>query len=280
MGDFMKKYLIFLVLLCCNFAHAGLPFDKDSKNIAVLFTMTDENGRKENLKMMENIFKDKSLGFQSQTHHNKSAPYIYEKITELSEEVDQYGTLLIYLNSHGGGGSKNFGMTAKDGPLKLSKVVQAVAKGNRVKRLIILIDTCHASGGVREGFNEQEIKIPTIDVKLPVLSEEFTSENAFEEALIIASSSLEDLSVRGAFAFRLEKAFQAVKDKDISTKEFLKVFSNLHSNTQQKPHYKLIPNDNMLEEPLFKNAPVREIPIIDKNSAHQKYPPDYIMEPK
>lgn len=277
----MKKYLIFLVLLC-NFAHAGLPFDKDSKNIAVLFTMTDENGRTANLKMMENIFQDKTLGFVSQTHHNKSAPYIYEKITELSHEVGDYGTLLIYLNSHGGGGSKNFGMTAKDGPLKLSKVVQAVAKGNKVKRLIILIDTCHASGGIREGFQEQEIKIPTGDIKLPVLSEDLSlsSKEAYEEALIVASSNLEDLSVRGAFAFRLEKAFKAIKNKkDISTRDFFKVFSSLHADTQQKPHYKLIPNDNMLEEPLFENAPAREIPIVDKNNSQQKYPPDYIKSP-
>ena len=106
---------------------------------------------------------------------------------------------------------------------------------------------------------------------------------AYDEALIIASSSAADLSMRGAFASRLKKAFDEVKDKkEITVGSFLTKFSSLHHNTGQKPHYKILPNENLLNEPLFYNLPLRDIPIVDhqKENKGNVYPKDYIPLPQ
>lgn len=261
----------------------GLPYDKESKNIAALFTMTNESGRRENLQMMTAIFEDKELGFEVQSHHNKPSKYIYGELTKLAEEVGEYGTLLIYLNSHGGGSGDRFGMSSSDGSFKFSKAMDAIAEGNQVKRLIVLIDTCHASGGIQEGFESDPIPVPNAKTGLPELPDLYSFEfngNAYEEVLVIASSSVEDLSIRGAFASRLKKAYQAAKGQDMTIAEFMRSFAALHSNTRQKPHYKALPDDGILDEPLFRNALIRDIPIVDRNRPPGRYPPDYIPIPK
>lgn len=305
--------LLFLLLICgCinqekQYKIGGLPFDKEANNVAALFTMTDEGGRLENLRMMESVFSDGSLGFKSQTHHNKPSKFIYEKMTDLAKDVGKDGTLLIYLNSHGGGSGSRFGMTSSDGSFKFSKALNAIAEGNKVKRLIVLIDTCHASGGIQEGFEGKEKAVPNMKTGLPELPDSYQEDvekvansslfgfrkiktgiqvdygadsGAYKEALIVASSSAEDLSIRGAFASRLKKAFEQAKEtKDVSVKEFLREFAKLHSNTTQKPHYKVLPNENILEEPLFYNLPIRDIPIIDNQDPNKKFEKDYIPTP-
>lgn len=258
----------------------GFPFDKRSNNIAALFTMTNENGRIQNLQMMESVFDDGNLGFKHQRHHNVSSPYIYDKLIELSKEVGEYGTLLVYFNSHGGGSGNRFIMSASGGSFKLSRAVDAISKGGKVKRLIVLIDTCHASGGIQEGFEGNERKINP-RTGLPELTGHYNygSSEAYEECLVIASSSVEDLSIRGAFASRLQRAYRSAEGRKITISEFLKEFSSLHSDTSQKPYYKCLPDDRILEEPLFENALIRSIPIIDRNNNQGKYPPDYIPVP-
>lgn len=269
----------------------GLTWDRNSKNIAAIFTMTDENGRRRNIQLMESVFQDGKLGFQPRSFHNKSSAFIYEKMTQLAKEVGDNGTLLIYLNSHGGGSGSKFGMTASDGWFKFSKALDAIAKGRKVKRLIVLIDTCHASGGIEEGFGDGEIKIdPRTGLARLIIKEGkktsslFENElslnkDAYEECLIIASSSVEDLSIRGAFASRLSKTFEESKTNEkITVLEFMKNFASLHSNTRQKPHYKSLPNEAILNEPLFYNALIRRIPIIDRDTGDQ-YPIDYIPLP-
>ena len=277
----------------------GFAWDKNSKNIAALFTMTNENGRLENIRLMESVFQDKSLGFEHKSFHNKSSKFIYKKVTELAEEVGKNGTLLIYLNSHGGGSGSKFGMQTSDGWFKFSKALKAIANGRKTKRLIVFIDTCHASGGIQEGFEGgQSLISPTIGLpelssypKLgnPVSSIFNTSSaganygllsEAYEEALIIASSSVENLSYRGVFATRLSKSFEAAKqNKDMTVLEFMKYFASLHSNTKQKPYYKVLPNESMLIEPLFQNALIRRIIIVDRNNPNGDYPIDYIPIP-
>jgi len=311
------KILVFLAILMnlsCNSKFyktnniGGFPFDKEAKNIAALFTMTDENGRKQNLAMMESIFSDGSLGFSCESYHNKPSQFIYEKTSELSKKVGKDGSLLLYLNSHGGGSGSKFGMTVSDGWFKFSKLVESIAKSNKVRRLIVLIDTCHASGGIQEGFEGKEKIIPNIKTGLPELPDVYSEKKtklsknsffktneknnfllvdygeksgAYKEALIIASSSAENVSIRGAFASRLKKAFENAKNNnDILIKEFLIDFAKLHSDTSQKPHYKIIPNDNILNEPLFYNLPVRDIPIIDKKNPNMKFDKDYIPLPQ
>jgi hypothetical protein len=107
------------------------------------------------------------------------------------------------------------------------------------------------------------------------------SSGAYKECLILASSSAEDLSIRGAFASRLKSAFEKTKNnKDITISDFLKIFASLHSNTTQKPHYKIIPNEFMLNEPLFGNAYLRDIPIIDRQNANETVPIDFIPVPQ
>lgn len=309
----MKKLLLFLTLfLGCdsNEYKVGLPFDIDEKNIAALFTMTNEGGRIENLKMMESVFEDKSLGFECETHHNKSSQYIYEKLMELSKKVGSHGTLLVYLNSHGGGSGNNFGMTASDQFFKFSKALDAISKGNKVKRLIFLVDTCHASGSIQEGFQGNEKPIISIKTGMFELPDYYYEQigtsrsrrffgnfyfevkveidygknsNAYEECLIVASSSAADLSIRGAFASRFKKAFENFKEnKEITVAEFLKQFASLHSNTNQKPYYKSLPNDFILYEPLFGNSPIKNIPIKDNNflNKNHKYHKDFVPMPK
>ena len=61
--------------------------------------------------------------------------------------------------------------------------------------------------------------------------------------------------------------------------EFMKYFASLHSNTKQKPYYKALPNESMLVEPLFQNALIRRIIIVDNNSTNSNYPIDYIPIP-
>lgn len=306
--------LIFLCIVfligCSNnqyFKTKGLPFDFQEKNIAALFTMTNESGRIENLKMMESIFEDKSLGFEFETHHNKNSKYIYEQLTRLAREVGESGTLLIYLNSHGGGSGSRFGMQASDEFFKFSKALDAIAKGNKVKRLIVLIDTCHASGGIQEGFQGNEKPVINIKTNLPEMPDFYTetidtarlrnfglkfetkleidyglSSGAYEESLIVASSSAADLSMRGAFAARLRDAFKQIKnEKDVTVAGFLKKFAELHHNTTQKPHYKVLPSSKLLDEPLFYNLPIREIPIFDQQNKNKnnKYKKDYVPLP-
>jgi hypothetical protein len=277
----------------------GFAWDKNSKNIAALFTMTNENGRLENIRLMESVFKDKSLGFEHRSFHNKSSKFIYNKMTELAKDVGENGTLLIYLNSHGSGSGSRFGMTTSDGWFKFSKALKAIANGRKTKRLIVLIDTCHSSGGIQEGFEGGQIPIvPTTG--LPELSSHPELGNpvssifnkssagvnygllseAYEEALIIASSSVEDLSTRGVFAARLSKAFKTVKqNKDMTVLEFMRYFASLHSNVKQKPYYKVLPNESILDEPLFQNALIRRIIIVDSDNANNTYPIDYIPMP-
>jgi hypothetical protein len=311
----MKKLILMSILFmgCSNEPRnigAGLPFDMEQNNIAALFTMTDESGRIENLKMMESVFKDKSLGFECQSHHNKSSQFIYDKLTDLAQEVGSHGTLLIYLNSHGGGSGSRFGMTSSDGFFKFSRALDAIAKSNKVRRLIVLIDTCHASGGIQEAFEGNEKQIQNVKTQLPELPAYYEEKEkriqtsvggmfrmlrvnqdivkvdygltsgAYDEALIIASSSAEDLSNRGTFASRLKQAFEKTKNnKEITITEFLKTFASLHSNATQKPHYKVLPTEFMLNEPLFYNLPVRDIPIIDRENPDLKFDKDYIPLP-
>jgi hypothetical protein len=276
----------------------GFAWDKNSKNIAALFTMTNENGRLENIRLMESVFKDKSLGFEHRSFHNKSSKFIYNKMTELAKDVGENGTLLIYLNSHGSGSGSRFGMTTSDGWFKFSKVLKAIADVRKTKRLIVFIDTCHASGGIQEGFEGGQNIISATG--LPELSSYPKFGNpvssvfnkspegvnygllseAYEEALIIASSSVEDLSYRGVFATRLSRAFKAAKqNEDITVLEFMKHFASLHSNTKQKPYYKALPNENMLFEPLFQNPLIRRIIIVDSDNTNNTYPIDYIPMP-
>lgn len=311
-----KLFFLFVIFAGCSYEETetfkvnnGLPFHMSEKNIAALFTMTDESGRKENLKMMESIFQDGSLGFQCESHHNKSSKYIYETISSLAQEVGSNGTLLIYLNSHGGGSGSRFAMTSSDGSFKFSRALDAIAKSNKVKRLIVLIDTCHASGGIQEAFQGKEKLVENIKTQLPELPafyEETTlktnqnsyffsskkigiakvkmdygvSSGAYHECLILASSSAEDLSTRGAFASRLKSAFENVKGKEVTIAEFLKLFAKLHNNTTQKPHYKVLPTDFILSEPLFGNAYVRDIPIIDRQKPDVDIPIDFIPTPQ
>ena len=280
--------------------NVSLPFDvKNPNNIAVLFTMTDEGGRIENLNMMKSIFEDGSLGFHCEKYHNVSSKTIYEKIKQVSSELDEEGTLLLYFNSHGGGSGKNFAMQANGASLKFSKVIRSILEGKKVKRLIILVDTCHAEGAINEGFQGggkliRNIKTDSIELpkhysgnKLPRFLQFFTDEDnllyygensgAYEELLVISSSSSEDLSMRGAFAERFKRSFNEIKnDENPTVASFLKKFAAMHNNTKQQPYYKAIPEE-ILSEPLFKNLPSRDIAI--KSNDGKTYKKSYILMP-
>lgn len=307
----MRKILFILFLLFSKPVFSqektGFAIDPNANNIAALFTMTDEGGRTRNLELMESIFKDKSLGFSSQRHHNVSSPFIYDKLTELASKLDEDATLLLYFNSHGGGSGDRFAMTAQGGSFKFSKALEALGKSNKkIKRLIFLVDTCHAAGSIQDSLKQDGELLRNIQVAkpteyLPELSNiavynqrPFRSifdikenkvdfgENsgAYEEILIISSSSVEDLSMRGTFASRLAITFDKIKnEKQITVGEFLKKFADSHSSSGQQPYYKIVPDKSMLNEFLFGIPYARLLPIInwDDNSNIKS---DFVPLPK
>lgn len=290
--------MIFLVLSLFFQNPTGLPFDIKGKNIAALFTMTDEDGRLDNIKMMERVFKDGSLGFKSESHHNVTSKYIYERLTVIAKEVGDTGTLLFYVNSHGGGRGNRFVMESAGGDFKFSKALQAIAKSNKVRRLIVFIDTCHAQGGIQEGWHEDGdmiLNIKTGLLELPNfyrVSEKndlFDSQirvnygadsGAYDEALVLASTSVDTLSTRTIFPTKMKETLDKIKnDKFITVASFLRKFGEAHRDVAQRPFFKALPNDNILSEPLFSNLPARDIPIIDRQGIQKTYKINYIILP-
>jgi len=315
---------IFIVLSICNFNKViaqeitGFAIDPSAKNIAALFTMTDEGGRLKNLELMEGIFKDGKLGFKCERHHNVSSPYIYNKLTELANELKSDSTLLLYFNSHGGGSGDRFAMTAQGGSFKFSKAIEALKKSNKkIRRLILLVDTCHAEGSIQDSLKQDGDLLRSIKSALPAkhlleISDElsldqlpFTSffinyekvrgqyvfytkegkinfyenENVYDEILIISSCSIEDLSIRGVFASKLAQTFTEIKgNKSITVEDFLEKFANNHPKSGQQPYYKVIPNKAMLKELLFGPWPAQKIPIRNYGEK-QKFSVDYILIP-
>jgi len=291
--------ILAFLIFAQNPAPVGLPFDRNENNLALLFTMTNEEGRLENIQLMESIFKDGSLGFKSQSYHNVSSPLIYSKLTEGAKAVGEAGTLLFYVNSHGGGSWKNFSMEALGGDFKFTKALQAIAKGNKVQRLVIFIDTCHAEGGIQEGFQEGGKPILNIRTGLEELPTAYRVSNpnkffddeqievnygqdigAYKECLILASTNINTLSTRTIFPTKMKSTLQKVKgDKTINVAQFLKKFAESHNDVYQKPLYKVLPNEKMLDEPLFNNIPARAIMIKDRTGSDTKISSTYILLP-
>lgn len=273
-------FFIFSLLLfgCQKPVKTGLSYDIKEKNYALLFTMTDESGRTKNLQLMEDCFKDLKFGFLCEKFHNLSSKQIYEKVAEYTPKVGENGTLLLYLNSHGGGSGKNFMMQAREGSFKFSKLIKSIASSGKVKRLVVLIDTCHAAGGIEEGFESkgEPIRVTNIEVRMPELIPDSyfrnffdiknntidycMGYNAYSEALIVASCSPEKLAIRGVFAYNFKKAKEKVAET-ATVAEFLRTFSGLHTAGQQIPYFKCLPNNSILNEPLFYNPVAREIPM-------------------
>ncbi len=295
----MITTILAFLIFAQNPAPVGLPFDRNENNLALLFTMTNEEGRLENIQLMESIFKDGSLGFKSQSYHNVSSPLIYSKLTEGAKAVGEAGTLLFYVNSHGGGSWKNFSMEALGGDFKFTKALQAIAKGNKVQRLVIFIDTCHAEGGIQEGFQEGGKPILNIRTGLEELPTAYRVSNpnkffddeqievnygqdigAYKECLILASTNINTLSTRTIFPTKMKSTLQKVKgDKTITVAQFLKKFAESHNDVYQKPLYKVLPNEKMLDEPLFNNIPARAIMIKDRTGSDTKISSTYILLP-
>jgi hypothetical protein len=288
------KYLLFFIFLLpaipvFSQEKTGFAIDPNANNVAALFTMTDEDGRERNLDLMQSIFADGSLGFDYERHHNVSSKFIYNKLTELSSKLESDATLLLYFNSHGGGSGNRFAMVASDSSFKFSKAIEALGKsGRKIKRLIFLVDTCHAAGSIQESLKQdgellKNLQSATPTNYLPEISNNvrtkelpfigiFTTKNqkldfgqdsgVYDEILIISSSSVEDLSMRGAFASRMAITFQKVKQNEqITVGEFLKLFAESHYNSGQQPYYKILPNKSMFSEFLFGTHMSRMIPI-------------------
>lgn len=298
---------LFLLLAFCSSVaaaqdHVGLSADPAAGNLAVLFTMTDEGGRLKNLELMKSVFEDGTLGFSLETHHNVSSPFIYEKLESLAASMPSGGTLIVYLNSHGGGSGDRFAMTAQGGSFKFSKALESIRKSGRpVRRLILLVDTCHAEGSIQDstgGDGEllRNLKIASPTAFLPELPSSYSRRDmpfispfvtmvptderfggrtvmkavvdygegsgAWEELLIISSSSVEDMSVRGTFATRLAETFKSVRgERGVTVGEFLKRFAESHGKSGQQPHYKVLPDDSMFGELLFGPWPAQTISV-------------------
>jgi hypothetical protein len=307
----MNKFLfIFIILLSrpvFSQEKTGFAIDPNANNIAALFTMTDEGGRTKNLDLMDSIFKDGSLGFECQRYHNVSSVFIYKKLTELALKLEEDATLLLYFNSHGGGSGDRFAMTAQGGSFKFSKALESLGKSNKkIKRLIFLVDTCHAAGSIQDSLKQDGELLKNIQSAkptdyLPELSDAavynqrpFRSifdiknnkldfgENSgiYSEILIISSSSVEDLSIRGAFASRLATTFGKIKDnKEVTVGQFLKKFADSHLASGQQPYYKILPDNSMFDELLFGIPYARLIPIVDWDNDN-KNKSDFIPLPR
>lgn len=319
----MRNSLFLLLALQCLCASAqdrtGMAIDPSAKNLAALFTMTDEGGRLRNLDLMESVFKDGKLGFACERHHNVSSPYIYERLESLARELDPDATLLLYFNSHGGGSGDRFIMTAKGGNFKFKKALESLGRsGKMIKRLIFLVDTCHAEGSIQDSVGQdgellRKIKAAVPSDSLPTLPDKYSpsmmpfisvfvekkqtdgpgntrkivqevdyglDSGVYEQILIISSSSVEDLSVRGVFASRFASTFNQVKkDESVTVLDFLKKFAESHGKTGQQPHYKLLPDDSMLSELLFGPWPAQTIPVRDALSGERVRQPSLIPIP-
>jgi hypothetical protein len=307
--------LVFACTLVAAQEKTGIAIDPSANNIAALFTMTNEDGRVRNLDLMESIFRDGSLGFTVERHHNVSSPFIYSKMTELASALDEDATLLLYFNSHGGGSGDRFGMTAQGGSFKFGKGLDALNKSKKtVRRLIFLVDTCHAEGSIQDSLKQdgellKGIKAAKPTSFLPELPSSYSrrelpfisvfmnvnpgsgqsfdaaidygeDSGVYEQILIISSSSVEDLSVRGAFAVRLASTFKAVRDdKEITVGEFLKRFAESHGKSGQQPHYKILPDKSMFDELLFGPSFAQTIPIKDWTGTGGKFGVNYIPMP-
>lgn len=284
----------------------GFAIDPNANNIAALFTMTNEAGRTKNLDLMESVFRDGSLGFDYERYHNVSSTFIYEKLTELSSKLEEDATLLLYFNSHGGGSGDRFIMTAQGGNFKFSKALAALGKsGKSIRRLIFLVDTCHAAGSIQDSLKQDGELLRNIQSAkpssfLPELSDSIIANQrpfrgifdiknnkvdfgegtgVYDEILIISSSSVEDLSTRGVFAYRLASTFEKVKNnKKITVGEFLKKFADSHSLSGQQPYYKILPDKSMINELLFGIPYSRLIPIKDWDKEN-KLSKDFIPLP-
>jgi hypothetical protein len=306
----MNRFLAIFLFLFCFAANAqektGIAIDPSANNVAVLFTMTSEDGRIRNLELMESVFKDKTLGFRCERHHNVSSPFIYNKLTDTAKALDSDATLLLYFNSHGGGSGNGFIMTAQGGSFKFSKALEALGKSGRpIKRLIFLVDTCHAEGSIQDSLKQDGDLLRNIQMAkptsfLPELPSSYSKEampfisiftrtvyveqisrgrkffqttyevdygedsGVYEEILIISSSSVEDLSIRGAFASRFASTFKSVRDdRSVTVGGFLKKFALSHGSSGQQPHYKVLPDNRMFGELLFGPSPAQRIPILD-----------------
>jgi len=308
----IRNAIILFLFMCAAAAaqeNAGLSVEPSAGNVAVLFTMTDEGGRTRNLQLMESVFRDGSLGFSVETHHNVSSPFIYSRLEGLAAGLGEGATLLVYLNSHGGGSGDRFAMTAQGGSFKFSKALQAMGKPNRlIRRLVLLVDTCHAEGSIQDSTGEDgtllrnlksakptsflpelpssysrsempfisafvnfvptEMKHRGMTVVRPVVDYGQDS-GVYEELLIISSSSVEDLSIRGVFAERLATTFKRVKgNQGVTVGQFLKMFADSHGASGQQPHYKVLPDDSMFSEFLFGPWFAQTIPV--KNHAGEE----------
>ena len=300
--------LIAALLLSASIAsaqeNAGLSVEPSADNVAVLFTMTDEGGRLRNLQLMESVFSGGSLGFRVESHHNVSSPFIYSRLEEVARGLGEGGTLLVYLNSHGGGSGDRFAMTAKGGSFKFSKALAAMGKpGRPIRRLILLVDTCHAEGSIQDSTGDDGVLLKNLKLSqptafLPELPDSYErgdlpfiapfvslvpterthrgqavvrpvvdygqDSGVYEEMLIISSSSVEDYSIRGVFASRLATTFKKVEGREgVTVGEFLKMFADSHGPSGQQPHYKVIPDDSMFDELLFGPWFAQTIPVRD-----------------
>ena len=299
--------------------NAGLSLDHSRDNRAVLFTMTDEGGRLRNLELMKSVFDDGTLGFSVEANHNVSSTFIYSRLEQIASSLDEGGTLLVYLNSHGGGSGDRFIMTAKGGNFKFSKALEAMKKAGRpVSRLILLVDTCHAEGSIQDstgGDGEllRNLKSATPTAFLPEMPSSYKGDKmpfispfvtlvptesrmrgrtvmrpvvdygegsgVWDELLIVSSSSVEDLSVRGVFAGRLAATFRSVRgNKGVTVGEFLKRFADSHGQSGQQPHYKALPDKSMFNEILFGQWIAQTIPIVDHGGGEP--PEGFVPVPK
>lgn len=318
----MIRFVLALTLLS-RFAlaqeHVGLSADPAAGNVAVLFTMTDEGGRLKNLELMKSVFEDGALGFSLETNHNVSSPFIYERLESLASSLPSGGTLLVYLNSHGGGSGDRFAMTAQGGSFKFSKALESIKKSGRpVRRLILLVDTCHAEGSIQDstggdGDLLRNLKLASPTAFLPEMSSSYSRQQlpfispfvtmvptdqksggmtvmkatvdygegsgAWEELLIISSSSVEDMSVRGTFATRLSETFKSVRgDRGVTVGEFLRRFAESHGKSGQQPHYKVLPGDSMFGELLFGPWPAQTLSVKSHEGANING--DYVPVPR
>jgi hypothetical protein len=198
-------------------------------------------------------------------------------------------------------------MTAQGGSFKFSKALDALGKSNKeIKRLIFLVDTCHAAGSIQDSLKQDGELLKNIQSAAPTNFLPELSDNAlynerpfrsifdiknnkvdfgqssgvYDEILIISSSSVEDLSTRGTFASRLATTFEKVKNnKEITVGEFLKKFADSHSTSGQQPYYKILPDKSMTKELLFGTPYSRLIPVINWDDG-SKIKSDFIPLPR
>ena len=225
---------------------------KSAHNIAMVITGTTEDGRAENLDRMQTLLSDPRLGFEVRPHYGDNLDDLLAALTQAGADAANDGTLLVYFNSHGGANGDILVGDEKE-RTTFSAFLDAVAaqRSAPLARLVALVDTCHSEaslGTFSLDDDSASFDPSSVDNGSSRLGRDYT------QALIMTSSSLDEVSMRPAFSSALNQTFGDLEQQRGATLQDL--VSGVDGNITalgytQQPQEMTLPDDSILHESLF-----------------------------